>query len=109
MMNNQTTIDLITIETTTDELNQVVESLRTTATSFCEIASINQSEFYSAGRMGFQPELKIVMYDFEYNNEKIARVNGKLYSIYRTYFVPGADRVELYLTERGGTKDEPSQ
>lgn len=106
MMNNQTKVDLMIITTEKDEINQIVEKTRTTASVYAEVLSISQSEFFEAGRLGFQPELKVVMYDFEYNDEKIVRVNGKLYSVYRTYYVIGSDRVELYLEERGGTKDE---
>ena len=106
MLNNQTKIDLIAIETEKDQINQIIEKQRTTASVFAEVLSVSQSEFFEGGRLGFQPELKIVMYDFEYNDEKIVRVNGKLYSVYRTYYVIGSDRVELYLEERGGTKDE---
>lgn len=106
MMNTQTKINLITIVTETDDLNQIIEEERTTASVFAEVRSVSQSEFFEGGRLGFQPELQISMYDFEYNNEKIVRVNGKLYSVYRVYYVVGTDRVELYLEERGGTKDE---
>ena len=109
MKNNQCTIDLITIVTEKDELNQIVEKTRTTATVYAEVDSVTQTEFFSAGRLGFQPALKFTMYDFEYTDEPIVKYNGKLYSVYRTYYVNGADRVELYCTERGGTKDVPEQ
>ena len=108
MKNYTFPIDLVEITTEKDEINQIVEKTRTTSTVFAEISSVSQTEFFSCGRLGLQPSLKAVIYDFEYNGEKIVRVNGKLYSVYRTYYVNGADRVELYLEERGGTKDEPS-
>ena len=34
--------------------------------------------------------------------------DNKLYSVYRTFYINGSDKLELYLEERGGTKDEPS-
>lgn len=108
MRNNVFPIDLVTVTTEKDSLNQVVEKQRTTNTVFAEISSVSQTEFFSGGRLGLQPSLKAVMYDFEYNDEPIVKWNGKLYSVYRTFYVNGADRVELYLEERGGTKDEPS-
>lgn len=108
MKNYTFPIDLVEITTEKDEINQIVEKTRTTSTVFAEISSVSQTEFFSGGRLGLQPSLKAVIYDFEYNDEKIVRVNGKLYSVYRTFYVNGADRVELYLEERGGTKDEPS-
>lgn len=106
MKNNTFPIDLITITTEKDDLNQVVEKLRTSTTVWAEIDSVTQSEFYEAGRLGFQPDFRATIYDFEYTDEPIVKWNGKLYSVYRTYYINGADRVELYCTERGGTKDE---
>lgn len=106
MKNNTFPIDLITITTDKDDLNQVVEKLRTSATVMAEIDSVTKSEFYEAGRLGFQPDFRATIYDFEYTDEPIVKWNGKLYSVYRTYYINGADRVELYCTERGGTKDE---
>ena len=108
MKNSTYPIDLVVITTEKDEINQVVEKQRTTNTVFADISSVSQTEFFGGGRMGLQPSLKAVIYDFEYNDEPIVKWNGKLYSVYRTFFVNGADRVELYLEERGGTKDEPS-
>lgn len=108
MKNSVYPIDLIEIVTEKDELNQVVEKTRTTKTVYAEIGSVSQTEFFSGGRIGLQPSLKAIIYDFEYSDEPIAKVNGKLYSIYRTYYTNGTDKVELYLEERGGTKDEPS-
>lgn len=113
MKNNTFPIDLITIVTEKDSLNQVVEKQRTTQSVFAELSSISQSEFFSGGRLGLQPSLRATLYDFEYNDEPIVRVywnttKTKMYSVYRTYAVEGSDKLELYLEERGGTKDEPS-
>lgn len=108
MKNSVFPVDLVMIVTEKDSLNQVVEDERTTNTVFAEISSVSQTEFFSAGRLGLQPSLKCVIYDFEYGGEPIVKWNGKLYSVYRTYLVNGTDKIELYLEERGGTKDEPS-
>ncbi len=108
MKNSVYPVDLVMVTTEKDELNQVVEKTRTTNTVFADISSVSQTEFFSGGRIGLQPSLKATIYDFEYNDEPIVKYNGKLYSVYRTYFVNGSDRLELYLEERGGTKDEPS-
>lgn len=108
MKNSVFPIDLIAVTTEKDELNQIVEKTRTTATVFAEIGSVSQTEFFSGGRLGLNPSLKAVIYDFEYNGEPIVKYNGKPYSVYRVYFVNGSDRCELYLEEKGGTKDEPS-
>ena len=107
MKNKAEQITLITIVDTKGALNQSVEVERETSTIYAEIDSVSQTEFFSAGRLGFQPDFKLTIYDFEYNDEPIVKVNGKLYSVYRTYYINGADRVELYCTERGGTKNAP--
>lgn len=113
MKNSVFPIELITITTEKDSLNQVVEKTRTTASLYAELSSVSQTEFFSGGRLGLQPSLKATIYDFEYNEEPIVKVRysdskTKLYSVYRTYSVGGSDKLELYLEERGGTKDEPS-
>lgn len=108
MKNSVFPIDLITVTTEKDDLNQIVEKTRTTANVYAEIGSVSQTEFFSGGRLGFRPSLKAVIYDFEYNSEPIVKYNGKLYSVYRVFYVNGTDKVELYLEEKGGTKDEPS-
>lgn len=108
MKNSVFPVELKTIVQEKDAINQMVEKTRTTSTVFAEISSVTQTEFFSGGRLGLQPSLKATIYDFEYNDEPIVGYNGKLYSVYRTYAVNGSDRLELYLEERGGTKDEPS-
>ncbi len=108
MKNSVYPVDLVMVTTEKDELNQVVDKTRTTNTVFAEISSVSQTEFFSGGRIGLMPSLKATIYDFEYNDEPIVRCGTKLYSVYRTYCVNGSDRIELYLEERGGTKDEPS-
>ena len=108
MKNSVYPVSLIEIVTEKDELNQVVEKERVTSTAIAEIGSVSQTEFFSGGRLGLQPSLKAIVYDFEYNGEPILKWNGKCYSIYRTFYINSSDKVELYLEERGGTKDEPS-
>ena len=113
MKNSVYPVDLIAVVTELDDLNQVIEKTRTTKSVFADVSSVSQTEFFSGGRIGLQPSLKVTMYEFEYNDEPIVKVKfsdtkSKLYSVYRTYSQQDSDKVELYLEERGGTKDEPS-
>lgn len=108
MKNSVFPIDLIQVSIETDDLNQLVEKTRTTATVYAEISSVSQTEFFNGGRLGFQPSLKATIYDFEYDDEPIVKFNDGLFSVYRVFYINGTDRVELYLEKRGGTKDEPS-
>lgn len=108
MKNNKILIDLIEPIVIKGELNQAVESTRVTSSVIAQVNSVSQTEFFSGGRIGLQPQLKATIYDFEYNDEPIVGIRKKLYSVYRTFYINGTDMVELYLEERGGTKDEPS-
>ena len=49
------------------------------------------------------PEFKVDIFQGDYQGEELAEHNGKAYSIYRTYRVPGTDYMELYLERKGGT------
>ena len=108
MKNSIYPIELIEVVTEKDELNQIVEKERVKNTTMALISSVSQTEFFSGGRLGLQPSIKAIVYDFEYSNEPIVKWNNKLYSVYRTFYINGSDKLELYLEERGGTKDEPS-
>ena len=70
---------------------------------FCQVESVTRSEFYSAGRAGLNPEFKITVFSGDYRGEELVEYNGKSYSIYRTYRVPGTDYMELYLERKGGS------
>ena len=66
MKNNVFPIDLIALVLEKDEINQPVEKQRVTSTVFAQISSVTQTEFFSGGRIGLQPSIKAVIYDFEY-------------------------------------------
>jgi SPP1 family predicted phage head-tail adaptor len=69
---------------------------------YCTIESISQSEFFASGQTGLKPEYKLIMWRFEYNGAKNVKLQGKTYSIYRTYC--NNDKIELYLSEKVGDK-----
>ena len=108
MRNDKMMIELVEPVMTKGDLNQAVESTRVTSRVIAQVNSVTQTEFFQGGRLGLQPQLKAVVYDFEYKDEPIVKIGTKLYSVYRTFYINGTDMVELYLEERGGTKDEPS-
>jgi hypothetical protein len=108
MKNRKQKIDLVEIVTTQGTLNQTQEVTRVTASVIAEIDSVTQTEFFDGGRIGLKPSLRATVYDFEYKDEPIVRVGSKLYSVYRTYCINGSDLMELYLEEKGGTKDVPN-
>lgn len=70
---------------------------------YCTVASVTRSEFYNAGRSGLNPDFQVSVFQGDYQGEELAEYNGRSYSIYRTYKIPGTDYMELYLERKGGT------
>lgn len=75
---------------------------------FCQIHSITRQEFFDAGRNGLNPAFMITMFQGDYNGESLLEYQGKTYSIYRTYIVPGTDYIELYVERQGGSNGKES-
>lgn len=58
----------------------------TERTVFCGTKSVGYREFYSASATEYHPEIVFVLADyFEYDGETLARYNGKLFRIIRSY------------------------
>lgn len=68
---------------------------------FCTIGSVQQSEFFGAGRKGFRPQLRVKVFSGDYEGESLIEVDGVRYGIYRTY-LNDSDQMELYLEKKGG-------
>lgn len=68
---------------------------------FCTVGSIQQSEFFAAGRSGLKAKLRVRVFAEDYLGEDTVEVDGVRYGIYRTY-LDGHDRMELYLERKGG-------
>lgn len=81
--------DVITLikesEITYDDVGNEIRQ-QTEREVFCQIFGVTRSEFYSAATVNLQPELTAMLSDFaDYEGETLARYNGVLYSIIRTY------------------------
>lgn len=64
---------------------------------YCTVKSIGQTEAYQAMGIGLNPELKVILaHDFEYEGERLAKLNGVPYDILRTY-ITETDGIELTL------------
>lgn len=68
---------------------------------FAVVTSISQSEYFNAGQNGLKPSLKIIVNSFEYEDEKEIDIEGKIYSVYRTFNTKN-EKTELYVTEKAG-------
>lgn len=95
-------ITLISNTFTTDE-NGVQMALETKREIFCRMGSVTRAEFFNGGRAGLNPEFVFTVFAGDYMGEEIVAFHGRSYAIYRTYFVPDSDYIELYVQRKGGT------
>lgn len=77
-------VTLISYETTRDKLKNRVKTPIATKV-LCRIMSVGDREFYQAAVNDLKPELKIVVHDFEYSDEKELIYNGTRYKVIRTF------------------------
>lgn len=64
--------------------NEIVE--RTERDVLCQVFSVTRNEFYSAATAGMHPDLTVRLSDFmDYEGEQLARFEGGMYSVIRTY------------------------
>ena len=97
------------IENTVSSFDEYGNPIKTTTKRnvFCDLRSVTRSEFYSAAHNGLQPSLILwISHAADYNGEKLAEVDGRLYSVIRSYRAPGTDAVELTLQVEIGNAAE---
>lgn len=70
---------------------------------FAKCESVTRTEFFYGGRNGLNPEFRFTVYAPDYHGEAECQFHEKQYSIYRTYYVPGTDYIELYVQREGGS------
>lgn len=83
-----------------DEIGQEVAQ-ETKRDVFCNVSSVTRNEWFEAARQGFQPQLRITMFRYDYQNEKIMEFKETRYAVYRT-FVGTNETLELYVEEQAG-------
>lgn len=92
--------ELITINSTQDDLGQFVKSeLRTSV--FCSDLSISRAEFSNAGQLGLKPSKLLIVDSESYDNELYVQYNKTKYSIYKT-FMRNDGFTELYCEVKAG-------
>ena len=91
---------LVNVTYTTDAIGQKVKA-ETLNNVFCNISSVNASEFMEGSRNGLRPELRVSMFRYDYNDELTVIINNVRYGVYRTYFTKD-DMIELYLERKAG-------
>lgn len=99
-MDKSNVLTLISMIQKQDEVgNHIPEEVKREV--FCNVESVSRAEWYDAGRNGMNPQYKITVFAYDYENELIAEFEGVRYSIYRTYLKSDED-IELYLEKKAG-------
>ncbi|MCI6466387.1 MAG: phage head closure protein [Faecalicatena sp.] len=99
-MDRSSVIKLIQVGYTEDEIGQRVP-VENSRDVFCNIESISGKEWIEVGQIGMNPEFKISMFCYDYENEMIVEIDGKRYAVYRTYRAKN-ETLELYLERKAG-------
>lgn len=86
----------------TDEYG-VERKERTEREVFCKVDSVTRTEFFNGGRNGLNPSLVFTIFAGDYCEEIEIEYCGKYYAVYRDYYIPGTDYLELYAERKGGT------
>ena len=92
-------VELVQLTFTTDELRQRVP-VESRKSVWAHIQSVSRSEWFQGGQNGLNPSLVIDTNRVNYNGEKTVIIQGKRYTVYRTYFDDRSDTIELYLEEQ---------
>lgn len=88
-----------------DAIGQAIE-VEEAREIYVDVSSVTRQEWTEAGRMGFNPSIRLVTPYANYEDEDEVEFRRKRYSVYRT-FVAG-DNIELYLEKKGGLKQNGS-
>lgn len=98
-------IYLIAESYTADDFGQMVP-VETSTPVWAHLQSVTRSEWFDAGQRGLQPQLVAVTPIVNYSGEMIVRIGdgdaARRYGVYRTYFGPDSDTIELYLERKAG-------
>lgn len=76
-------------------------SKETTRDVYCNVSSVSGVEWMDAGKIGINAQYKITVFEYDYEGEEIAELNGVRYGIYRTY-IGKNENLELYLEKKAG-------
>lgn len=87
-------ITLITEQTTTDSIGQIVTT-ESTVEYIGEVRSVTQNEYMTGRQSGLSPAYVFRISVFGYSGQKILEYDGVRYSIYRTYEADD-NYIELY-------------
>lgn len=99
-MDRSVTFELLTPTREQDSIGQWIETVESRAV-YGQMTSVTATEFFSAGQNGISPEFRLTMFAPDYQGERDLCYDGRIYSIYRTYYGRN-DQLELYVERRRG-------
>ena len=99
-MDRSNIVTLISVKHEKDAIGNHIP-VETKRDVYCNIASVSGTEWMEAGRIGIVPQYKLTVFEYDYQGEEIAELNGKRYGIYRTYLGKN-ENLELYLQRIAG-------
>ena len=101
-------IYLIAQTYTRDDIGQFIPS-ETSRAVWAHLQSVTRAEWAQAGQNGMQPQLVAITPLVNYEGETIVQIGegeqAKRYGVYRTYFPPDSDTIELYLERKVGVSE----
>lgn len=77
-------------------------------TVYARLRKCGQREYYSARQNRFEPDFVAEVWGEEYCGERFAEIDGRTYSIYRSFDNESSGKLELYLTKNIGSKKDRS-
>lgn len=83
------------VESSKDDLGQIIEVEDYKKMVFCQKKSVPQSEFFTAGQNGIKAECVLIVNTLDFNSEKKVKYKETIYDIYREYERKD-ERIELY-------------
>lgn len=100
---------LIKQENIKDSLGIWQEPKETKQEIFVTVESASRAEFFKAAQTGNRCDFVFITSPLDYSGETVIEWNGRRYDIYRTYYNPKEDTMELYAEERAGVTDGGEQ
>jgi SPP1 family predicted phage head-tail adaptor len=88
-------ITLIPYTVTKDDLEQDIETPGNPISVFGGVKDISQTEFYKAAQSEYKPSIKIVLWIYDYNQEKEFQYDGNTYRVLRKYRPEDSEFIEL--------------
>ena len=77
-------------------------AVKTEREAFATVRSVSREEWFKAAQNDLQASFVIVMPFVNYQNEKIIKIDGVEYAVYRHYRQDKSDMIELYCERKAG-------